>query len=81
LAVSHGRHEVTHSELGLPLIISVPADLKLYPGEIVDLTIRPPAPPLPPPTVSFTPAPTNPPPAATTNAPAPAATNAPPAKK
>ena len=74
-----GRHEVAHYELGLPLIVSVPPDLKLYPGEVVDLTIQPPT---PPPVPVVAPAPTNAPPVtATTNAPPPAATNAPPAKK
>jgi pyruvate/2-oxoglutarate dehydrogenase complex dihydrolipoamide acyltransferase (E2) component len=36
------------TELGLPLIVAVPAGLKLYPGEIVDLRLLP-APPAPPP--------------------------------
>ena len=73
----HSSHEVDHNELGLPLIVSVPSDLKLYPGEIVDLTILPPTPP-PPPAPIAAPTPTNAPTATATNAAATAAkTNAP----
>ena len=31
----------TRVELGLPIIISIPKGLKLFPGELVDLTVVP----------------------------------------
>lgn len=34
-----GSH--AHAELGLPIIVSIPPELKLFPGEIVDLTLLP----------------------------------------
>jgi hypothetical protein len=70
------RADMPHVEYGLPIIVSVPPQLKLFPGEIVDLTIL--SKPAPKPVPPTPPAKTNAVPAAATNAPA---TNAPPAKK
>ncbi len=49
-----------HAELGLPIVVSIPPELKLFPGEIVDLTLLPnPAKPAEPaPQADPTPAPT-----------------------
>jgi hypothetical protein len=38
-----GAAKLASIELGLPLGISLPADLKIRPGELVDLTLMPPA--------------------------------------
>jgi pyruvate/2-oxoglutarate dehydrogenase complex dihydrolipoamide acyltransferase (E2) component len=66
LPLAAARRENPHTEYGLPVIVSVPSELKLFPGEIVELTLLakpvPPTPPLPPP-------------APKTNAPPPVATN------
>jgi len=79
LPLAAARHETTYSEYGLPVIINVPPELNLYPGEVVDLTILPkpalkPAPQLPPPSVPKT----NTPSVVVTNTSPPAATNKPP---
>ena len=37
----HGDSRQTRVELGLPIIISIPAGLKLFPGELVDLNVEP----------------------------------------
>lgn len=81
LPLGSSRREVPHTESGLPVIINVPPELKLFPGEVVELTLLPkPAPaPVPPPP----PAPTTnaAPPVVTNKPPAAATTNAPPANK
>ena len=83
VTTKHHSREMEHTEYGLPVIISVPPELKLYPGEVVELKLLPkpaprPTPPPPPPPAAPK---TNAPPPAVTNKPPAAATNAPAAKK
>lgn len=75
LPITAASSDSAHVEYGLPVIVSVPPELKLFPGEIVDLTILPELAPKPP--AKPQPAPTAP----KTNAAPATVTNAPPVKK
>jgi hypothetical protein len=41
LPLAASRQEVPHIEYGLPVIVNVPPELQLFPGEVVELTLLP----------------------------------------